>query len=107
MRSGITGLVVLGSTGEGIHVTNAERAQLLSSLRDVLTDAGYKNYPLIVGTAAQNVDEVVQQLIAAERCGVQWGLCLVPGYFAGAASQEGIIEWFRAVADRSPLPIMM
>ncbi|TVY91652.1 putative 4-hydroxy-2-oxoglutarate aldolase, mitochondrial, partial [Lachnellula willkommii] len=106
-KSGITGLVVLGSTGEAVHLTNKERFDVLSSIRKAYNDAGYKDYPIIAGTAAQNIEEVVEQLKAAKDAGSQWGLCLVPGYFAGASTQEGIIQWFTAVADQSPIPVMV
>ena len=106
-KSGITGLVVLGSTGEAVHLTNKERFAILSGIRKELGNAGFKDYPIIAGTAAQNIEEVVDQLKSAKDAGSQWGLCLVPGYFAGATTQEGIIQWFRAVADQSPIPIMM
>lgn len=106
-RSGITGLVVLGSTGEAVHLTNAERFDVLSSIRKAYDDAGFKDYPIIAGTATQNIAETVEQLKDAKRAGAQWGLCLAPGYFAGAVTQEGIRKWFEAVADASPIPIMM
>jgi 2-keto-3-deoxy-L-rhamnonate aldolase len=106
-RSGITGLVVLGSTGEAVHLTNQERFEVLSAIRKAFDEGGFKDYPLIAGTAAQNIDEVVEQLKSAKEAGSQWGLCLAPGYFAGASTQQGIIQWFSAVADQSPIPIMM
>ncbi|CAL3972690.1 unnamed protein product [Diplocarpon coronariae] len=106
-RSGITGLVVLGSTGEAVHLTNSERFELLSGVRDALDKAGYKDYPIIAGTAAQNIAEVVDQLKRAAEAGCQWGLVLVPGYFAGASTQDGLVKWFTAVADQSPIPIMI
>ncbi|KAK0100922.1 hypothetical protein ONS95_007364 [Cadophora gregata] len=106
-KSGITGLVVLGSTGEAVHLTNKERFEVLSSVRNAYDNAGYKNYPIIAGTAAQNIEEVVDQLKSAKEAGCQWGLCLVPGYFAGASTQDGIIQWFTAVADQSPIPVMI
>lgn len=106
-RSGITGLVLLGSTGEAVHLSNKERFTVLSSVRKAYDDAGFKEYPLIAGTAAQNIEEVVEQLKSAKEAGCQWGLCLVPGYFAGASTQDGIIQWFTAVADQSPIPVMV
>lgn len=106
-KSGITGLVVLGSTGEAVHLTNKERFDVLSSIRKAYDEGGYKDYPIIAGTAAQNIEEVVEQLKTAKEAGSQWGLCLVPGYFAGACTQEGIIQWFTAVADQSPIPVMV
>jgi 2-keto-3-deoxy-L-rhamnonate aldolase len=106
-KSGIRGLVVLGSTGEAVHLTNKERFEVLSHVRKALEDAGFKDYPIIAGTAVQNIEEVVEQLKSAKAARTQWGLCLVPGYFAGACTQEGIIQWFTAVADQSPIPVMM
>jgi 2-keto-3-deoxy-L-rhamnonate aldolase len=106
-KSGITGLVVLGSTGEAVHLSNKERFDVLSAIRKAFDESGFKEYPLIAGTAAQNIEEVVEQLKSAKEAGCQWGLCLVPGYFAGASTQQGIIQWFTAVADQSPIPIMM
>jgi len=106
-KSGIKGLVVLGSTGEAVHLTNAERFSVLSSIRAAFEEAGFKDYPIIAGTAAQNIDEVVEQLVDAKKAGAGWGLSLVPGYFAGASTQEGIVEWFKAVADRSPIPVLI
>ena len=106
-RAGIRGLVLLGSTGEAIHLRNPERAQVLSAVRRGLDEAGFRDYPLIAGTASQNLDETVEQLGAARESGAGWGLVLAPGYFAGAVSQEAMIAWFTAIADRSPIPIMM
>ena len=99
--------MVLGSTGEAVHLTNKERFEVLSGIRKELERAGFKDYPIIAGTAAQNIEEVVDQLKSAKEAGSQWGLCLVPGYFAGASTQQGIIEWFKAVADQSPIPVLM
>ena len=106
-RAGIKGLVILGSTGEAIHLTNKERFEVLSGVRKARDAEGFKDYPIIAGTATQNIEETVQQLKEAKDAGAGWGLVLVPGYFAGASTQEGIIRWFTAVADRSPIPIMM
>ena len=99
--------MILGSTGEAVHLTNKERFEVLSACRKAFEDSGFKNYPIIAGTAAQNIEEVVEQLKTAKEAGVQWGLCLVPGYFAAAITQEGIVKWFTAVADQSPIPIMV
>ena len=99
--------MILGSTGEAIHLTNKERFEVLSGVRKAFDASGFKDYPIIAGTATQNIEETVQQLKEAKDAGAGWGLVLVPGYFAGASTQEGIIKWFTAVADQSPIPILM
>ncbi|KAI1820296.1 dihydrodipicolinate synthase [Xylaria intraflava] len=106
-RAGIRGLVVLGSTGEAVHLTNKERFEVLAGVRRAFDDAGFADYPVLAGTATQSIEETVEQLVAARDAGAQWGMCLAPGYFAGAAGQEGIIRWFTAVADASPIPVLI
>ncbi|KAF5019415.1 hypothetical protein F66182_8587 [Fusarium sp. NRRL 66182] len=106
-RSGIKGLVVLGSTGEAVHIHPKDRHEILSGIKAGLEKEGFKDYPIIAGTATNSVEETVEQLKDAHKSGAQWGLCLVPGYNAGAVTQEGIIQWFTAVADQSPIPVMI
>lgn len=105
-KSGIRGLVLLGSTGEAIHLSRQERFDLVAGVRKGLTDAGFPDYPIMAGVLVNSVDEVLEWLEDFEKAGAQWGLVLAPGYF-GAAGQAGIEEWYRVVADKSGIPILM
>ena len=106
-KAGIKGLVVLGSTGEAVHIHPRDRAALLVALRKALEKEGFKDYPLVAGTATHSVEETVEQLRDAKDAGAQWGMVLVPGYNASVTPQDGIISWFQAVADQSPMPILV
>ncbi|KAJ4286002.1 hypothetical protein N0V88_008153 [Collariella sp. IMI 366227] len=106
-KSGVTGLVLLGSTGEAVHLTRAERSSLVSSVRKGLTKAGFENYPIMAGVLTNGIDETLEWLEDYAKAGAQWGLVLTPGYFGAAVSQEGIVEWYNVVADRSPIPILV
>lgn len=106
-KAGIRGLVVLGSTGESVHLHPRDRHLVLSGIKTALEKEGFKDYPIIAGTATHSVEETVEQLKDAEKSGSQYGMVLVPGYNAVVTTQEGIIQWFQAVADRSPIPILM
>ncbi|KAI4257268.1 MAG: hypothetical protein L6R42_005769 [Xanthoria sp. 1 TBL-2021] len=105
--SGIRGLVLLGSTGEAIAVTNSERKTLLSHLRQEMDKAGRKGYPIIAGTATQGIEDTITQLQISKDAGAQWGLVLAPGFFATCITQEGLKNWYTAIANRSPLPILL
>lgn len=105
--NGIRGLVLLGSTGEAIALSGHERRTLIKHIRQTMDSAGFKDYPLIAGTATQAIEATVIQLQEAKEAGAQWGLVLAPGFFASCVTQQGLIEWYTAVADYSPLPIMM
>ncbi|KAM0743563.1 hypothetical protein ACQRIT_001822 [Beauveria bassiana] len=106
-RAGITGLVALGSTGEAVHIHPRDRRALLTGLRTALDAAGFPAFPLVAGTATHSVEETVEQLRDAKEAGADWGMVLVPGYNAPVTPQEGIVAWFRAVADQSPIPILV
>lgn len=107
-RAGITGIVLLGSTGEAIHLTRAERLTLLSSVRKGLDGAGFPDYPLMAGVLTSGgLDETLEWLADSAEAGAQWGLVLAPGYFGPAVGQEGIVEWYKEVADRSPIPVLV
>lgn len=105
--SGIRGIVLLGSTGESIAVTNTERKTLISHIRQELDKAGYKDYPIIAGTATQGIEDTITQLQISKDAGAQWALVLAPGFFATCITQEGLKQWYTAIADSSPLPILM
>lgn len=75
-----------------MHLSDTERYTVLKTCRDALDNEGFKDVGVVAGTASQNIGEVVEQLREAERAGSRWGLVLVPGYFAGANTQEGIVE---------------
>ena len=106
-KSGIKGLVLLGSTGESIHLQPAERTTLISSVRKALDDADFKKYPIIVGVLTNSIEEAIEQLQSAKEAGGDYGLVLAPGYFGAGVSQEGIVKWYKTVANASPMPILL
>ncbi|KAL8735316.1 MAG: hypothetical protein Q9166_000861 [cf. Caloplaca sp. 2 TL-2023] len=106
-NSGIKGLVLLGSTGEAIAVTNSERQNLISHIRQEMNKAGYEDYPIIAGTATQGIEDTITQLQISKDAGAQWGLVLAPGFFATCITQQGLKEWYLAIANRSPMPILI
>ncbi|KXT16616.1 hypothetical protein AC579_6672 [Pseudocercospora musae] len=107
VKGGIQGLVILGSTGEAIFIRNQERHELIKSQRKALDDAGFKDRPIIAGTASQNIEETVELIKDSQAAGAEYAMVLGPAYFAPVTSQAGIQKWFEVVADRSPIPILI
>ncbi|KAL2146383.1 hypothetical protein VTI28DRAFT_4136 [Corynascus sepedonium] len=107
-QSGITGIAILGSTGEAVHLTRSERRELVAAVRSGLDKAGFPDYPLMAGVLTSGeLEETLQWLEDYAKAGAQWGLVLCPGYFGSAVSQQGIVDWFTVVADRSPIPVLV
>jgi 2-keto-3-deoxy-L-rhamnonate aldolase len=106
-QNGIRGLVLLGSTGEAVHLSSTERCSLVSGVRKGLDQAGFKEYPIMAGVLTNGIDETLEWLRDYKEAGAQWGLVLVPGYFGLAADQRNIKDWYTVIADNSPIPILM
>ncbi|KAH6614404.1 hypothetical protein B0J18DRAFT_403847 [Chaetomium sp. MPI-SDFR-AT-0129] len=107
-RAGITGLTLLGSTGEAVHLSRTERKDLTVAVRKGLEDGGFPDYPIMAGVLTNGeIEETLEWLHDYAEAGAQWGLVLTPGYFGPAVSQEGLVKWYQIIADKSPIPIMI
>lgn len=108
-RAGVTGLATQGSNGEAVHLTHSERQLVTATTRKALNDAGFSQMPIIVGCGSQSTRETVQYCEEAWEAGGDYALVLPPSYYSSlfAPSSETILEYFRTVADRSPVPIII
>lgn len=108
-RAGVTGLATQGSNGEAVHLTHSERQLVTATTRKALNDAGYSHMPIIVGCGAQSTRETIQYCCEAWDAGGDYALVLPPSYYSTlfAPSSETIVEFFNAVADASPIPIII
>lgn len=106
-ESGLVGLVVMGSNGEAVHLTHQERIDIIKTTRTALDKADYKDVAVIAGCTAQSVRESVQMCKDAYAAGAGYALILPPCYFRPAMSDEVIYQFFKDVADESPIGLLM
>lgn len=108
-RAGVTGLATQGSNGEAVHLTHAERILVTGTTRKALNDAGYSSMPIIVGCGTQSVRETIQLCTEAWEAGGDYALVLPPAYYSGlfAPASGTIFDFFHAVADASPIPLLI
>jgi len=106
MNSGIAGYVLMGSNGEAVHVTSDERVQLVQAAREVVGD-GASALPLIVGCGDEATRNTIAHCRAAARHGADIALVLPPFYYKGRMNTQALLAHYRAVADTSPLPILI
>jgi len=108
-RAGVTGLATQGSNGEAVHLTHAERQLVTATTRKALNEAGFSRMPIIVGCGSQSTRETTQLCREAWEAGGDYALVLPPSYYAPlfAPASETIISYFTAVADASPIPLII
>ncbi|OQD73952.1 hypothetical protein PENDEC_c013G06529 [Penicillium decumbens] len=106
-RSGVTGLVVQGSNGEAVHLDREERKAITAATRHAVDAAGYPAMPVIAGTGASSTRETIQLSKDAGASGADAVLVLPPSYYKGAVNTEALHAHFLAVADASPVPVLI
>jgi 4-hydroxy-tetrahydrodipicolinate synthase len=98
---GVDYYVVMGTTGESATVSKLEKKRILQFVKD----NNPKSLPIVYGVGGNNTHEVIDTLNDTELDGVSAILSVSPYY--NKPSQEGIYQHYVAIADRSPLPIII
>lgn len=106
-RAGLAGLVTMGSNGEAVHLTRAERNLVNSTTRRALDDAGFSHIPVICGASEQSIRGTIELCKEGSEHGASYALLVPPSYFRAAMDESRIVEYFTGVADKSPLPIIL
>jgi 4-hydroxy-2-oxoglutarate aldolase len=105
-KSGVAGLVILGSNGEAVHMDSTERVLLVSSIRKALDAEGLK-MPLIVGCGQQSKRQTLQTIKEAKEAGGDFALVLPPSYWPTAMTKANVTGYFKELADESEMPILV
>jgi 4-hydroxy-2-oxoglutarate aldolase len=102
-RSLLAGMVVLGSTGEAVALDDAETRDVLS----VAAEATAPEKVLVAGIARESVKGTVAVAEVAAELHYDAVLVRTPSYFVSQMSRVAILNYFRSVADHSPLPVLL
>jgi L-threo-3-deoxy-hexylosonate aldolase len=107
VRDGLAGLVTMGSNGEAIHCTREEKLAVTQATREALDAAGFPDTPIIIGATEGSVRGTIELCKQAAAAGADYALLLPPSYFRFLMDDQAIHDYFVAVADASPLPLIL
>jgi 4-hydroxy-2-oxoglutarate aldolase len=102
-KTPVAGIVALGSTGEAILLSDEERRQVFKTVRD----AAGVNKVLIAGTGVESAIETLRLTEYAAELGYDVALVRTPHYYKKQMQPTNMLAFYRTVADRSPLPVMI
>jgi 4-hydroxy-2-oxoglutarate aldolase len=102
-QTGLTGYVVLGSTGEAVMLSREEGDSVLAAAKE----AAAPDKLLIAGTGAESTAETIARTKRAAALGYSFALVKTPYYYKPFYGAETHIRHYRAVADASPIPILL
>ncbi|MBA3914456.1 MAG: dihydrodipicolinate synthase family protein [Acidobacteriales bacterium] len=102
-RTPAAGLVVLGSTGEAVFLSDDERREVLRVARS----AAAADKVLIAGTGVESAVETLRMTEYAYELGYDVAMVRTPHYYKRQMLPANLLAFYRFVADRSPLPVII
>jgi len=106
-QAGLAGLVTMGSNGEAVHLSLAEKHTVTSETRAALDAAGFPHVPIMVGASEQSIRGTIELCKHSQAAGGDYVLLIPPSYYRTAIDEAALTEYFLGVADGSPLPIVL
>lgn len=107
IKDGLAGLTVMGSNGEAVHCTREEKVTAVRATREALNEAGFTETPVMVGATEGSVKGTIELIKETAKVGADYVLLLPPSYYRAQTDEETIEGYFFAVADASPLPLIL
>ena len=102
-RTPVAGMVVLGSTGEAVMLSDDERRNVLKAS----VEAATPEKVLIAGTGAESLVETLKLTEYAATLKYDVALVRTPHFYRPQMKPEALLGFYRMVADRSPLPVLL
>ena len=96
--------MLLGSTGERVHLDEKEYAQVIETARDAIPE----DRLFIAGAGQHSTQLTINEIRRVASSGrVDAGLVITPHFYRPAVTQELLNEHYQAVADDSPVPVIL
>lgn len=100
---GLAGYLALGSNSEAVHVTPDEASQIYAAVKQ----AAAPDKVVIGGTGQFSTQATIELTQRAADAGCAAALIITPFYYKNSMTLEALRAYYFAVADRSPIPVMI
>jgi 4-hydroxy-2-oxoglutarate aldolase len=103
----ISGYVMLGSTGERVHLDEREYLEVITTAREEVP-AGDEGLTFIVGAGQQSTRGTINEIRrVASSVPVDAFLVITPYFYKPSLTQEALVAHYQSVADESPAPVIL
>ena len=102
-RTDLRGYIVLGSNGEWVFLDEVERLEVLRTARQAIP----RDKLMVAGTAAESTFHTLRMTERAAAIGADAAIIVNPSYYKGQMTPSVLADYYRAVADATPIPIMI
>ncbi|MEN3322443.1 4-hydroxy-tetrahydrodipicolinate synthase [Mariniflexile soesokkakense] len=101
IENGVEYLVVCGTTGESVTITKQEKKDVIATI----SKANNGRVPMVLGIGGNNTAQVIEEIKATDLSNIDAILSVSPYY--SKPTQEGIYQHFKAIAEISPIDIIL
>ena len=101
LEGGVDGLFLLGTTGEGPHLSYAVREDLVKTVCAFVKG----RVPVLVGITETDMEDAIAFAKVCKAYGAAGAVAAPPYYFK--LTQEECVAWYAELADRLPLPLVI
>ena len=119
VTGGVDGIFLLGTTGEGPHLSYAIREELVKTVctevkrlssanqsnNRTIKQSNNQNIPILVGITETDIEDALAFAKKCKRFGAAGVVAAPPYYFK--LTQAECVAWFTELADRLPLPLVI
>ncbi len=102
-RSPVTGIMVLGSAGEPLMLSDDEKQSVLKCA----IESAAAEKVMIAGTGAESAMGTLRLTESAAALGYDVAIVRTPHYYKQQMQPLNMLSFYRFVADRSPLPVVI
>ena len=103
LEAGIEGYLVLGSNGESVYLEHSEKLKLIEAARKRVPSS----MTLLAGTGLESTRSTIELTREAGDRGVDAVLVKNPFYFKSQMTFEAYVAHYTALADASPVPVVI
>ena len=100
---GAAGVLLCGSTGEAALLDESERDRLVELARPLVAGEHW----LLVGVGGESTRQTIARARRAAERGADAVVVVAPHYYGGAMTSDALGAHYRAVADASPVPVLL
>lgn len=101
IENGTDYLVISGTTGESVTITKKEKKEII----DTIHKTNNSRVPMVLGIGGNNTSEVIEEIQTTDLSYIDAILSVSPYY--SKPTQEGIYQHFKAIAEISPVPLIL
>ena len=101
IENGTDYLVICGTTGESVTITKQEKKEVVNTI----SKANNGRVPMVLGIGGNNTKQVIEEIKSTDLSEMAAILSVSPYY--SKPTQEGLYQHFKAIAEASPVPIIL